>query len=722
MLKAHPDTRPEFRHVMAPESVVVVGASPTHQWGRLVLENFARINYPGKVVAVNPKYDEIAGYPCYPSIGDVPFVPDSVMVSINRERAVGAIEEAAAKGIKGAVVIAIGFAEAGPEGLALQTRLTSVAREAGMSLIGPNCQGIVNFLQPSAQYMDTVHPYEPGRVALFAQSGSVTTAVTNNPRGVRWSHIVSCGNEAVSGAADLLGYFVDDPHTDIITGFIESIRRPEQFFHECDRAYELGKPVIILKSGKSEAGMNMAATHSGALAVPDRLVDELLKRHHVLRVDSMEELLETALALGGKRPKGNRFSIVTGSGGQIELSYDELSKYDIQTPAFTAETQETLRGILPSFLAPNNPLDWWGVSDYQTEYPNILRTVVSDPNIDVVIAVSDTTWGPTGDPGREQSSIDTISELNANTDKLVAILANIDGSVPAKIAEESAARGVLYLSGFPVGFKALERAVTFARAPGKARAAASPDPALAAAVRGLGGASTGGNPALEVLRAAGIPTVQSTDVGSVDEAVAAASAFGYPVVAKIGDVDSLHKSEVGGVILDIRDEAWRARGVRATARGGCEARAGPAAGAVGRRDDPGLDLGRAPGHVRARGARRDLDRSPRRRRPPSGGPPRGRGGGDAARATDVTAPRWRARRASRGSRGTHQGDRGARRRRPAPRRGAAIDRYQPAGGRPGRRDRRRRAHRPDQPVARTTRLRGCATGAMTRPLLPRRRT
>jgi acyl-CoA synthetase (NDP forming) len=555
VLKAHPDTRSDFRQVMAPESVVVVGASPTHQWGRLVLENFARINYPGKVVAVNPKYDEIAGYPCYPSIGDLPFVPDSVMVSINRERAVGAIEEAAAKGIKGAVVIAIGFAEAGPEGRALQVRLTSAAREAGMSLIGPNCQGVVNFVQPSAQYMDTVHPYEPGRVALFAQSGSITTAVTNNPRGVRWSHIVSCGNEAVSGAADLLGYFVDDPSTDIIAGFIEAIRRPEQFFHECDRAYDQGKPVVILKSGRTEAARNMAATHSGALAMPDRLVDELLKRHHVLRVDSMEELLATVLALQGKRVPGNRFAVVTASGGQIELALDEIGKYDIRLPAFTPETQEVLRGVLPSFLEPNNPLDWWGITDYEAEYPNILRAVANDPNIDAVVAIADTTWGPTGDEGREKSTISAVSKLSAETDKLLAIVSNIDGSVPGAVAEDSLAKGALYLSGFPVGFRALERAMTFAREPRKKGRATPPNAGLAAAIASLGDSPTGGNAALEVLRAAGIETVQSTEAASADEAVAAAASAGYPVVAKIGDADRLHKSEVGGVILGIRDEA-----------------------------------------------------------------------------------------------------------------------------------------------------------------------
>ena len=556
MLTTQSETRTGLQKVMAPESVVVVGASPTHQWGRLVLDNFSRINYPGTVVAVNPKYEEIAGYPCYPSISDLPFVPDSVMVSVNRERAVGVIEEAAAKGIPGGVVIAIGFAEAGPVGRALQDRLTSVATEAGMALIGPNCQGVVNFVQPSAQYMDTVHPYAPGRVALFAQSGSVTTAVTNNPRGIRWSHIVSCGNEAVSGAAELMQFFVDDPATDIIAGFIEAIRKPDEFFAECDRAYELGKPVVILKSGRSAAGQAMATTHSGALAVPDRLVDQLLKRHHVLRVDSMEELLETVRALGGgRRIAGNRLAVVTASGGQIELLLDEISKYDIELPAFADDTKAKLVELLPEFLAPNNPLDYWGIVDYQGAYPVILRALLNDPSVDGVVAIADTTWGPTGDEGREAHTIDTVQDLGAETDKVLAIVSNIDGSVPKETAESAADKGVLFLSGFQVGIRALERLIEYSRPGLAARPAPPANAGLASALDGLAGASTGGKSALEVIAAAGIPVVQSIDVGSADDAAAAALSIGYPVAAKIGDADSLHKTEVGGVILDLADEA-----------------------------------------------------------------------------------------------------------------------------------------------------------------------
>ena len=171
-------------------SITIVGASPKGT-GRVVVENLRRAAFAGEVACVNPKYDEILGYPCYPSIEAVPFRSDAVLLAVARERVVPMLEAAAAGGARSAVVLAIGFAEADEAGRELQGRLVSVAAEAGMAVLGPNCQGLVNFVRPVSLYMDYVAEYPPGRVALLAQSGSVVTALANNRRGVRWSHVVS---------------------------------------------------------------------------------------------------------------------------------------------------------------------------------------------------------------------------------------------------------------------------------------------------------------------------------------------------------------------------------------------------------------------------------------------------------------------------------------------------------------------------------------------------
>ena len=210
--------------IFTPGSVAVVGASPTSAAGRHPLENLSSLGYPGRVAAVNPRYEEISGFPCYPSLKDLPFVPDAVLVSVNRDRTPSIIEQAAEVGARGAVVLAIGFAEAGPIGGDLQRRITEIARAAKMDLIGPNCQGVINFVRPCALYLSQVHPYPPGHVALFSQSGNITTTLANNRRGVRWSHVVSSGNEAITVSADLIHYFIDDPETRVICGFMETVR------------------------------------------------------------------------------------------------------------------------------------------------------------------------------------------------------------------------------------------------------------------------------------------------------------------------------------------------------------------------------------------------------------------------------------------------------------------------------------------------------------------
>lgn len=462
--------------VFRPASVAVVGASPTSQWGRQALANFTALNFRGDVAAVNPKYQEILGYRCYPSLAAIPFTPEAVLIGVGRERVVPLLQEAAAVGARAAVVFAIGFAEAGPEGRRLQEQLAAIARKAGMALIGPNCQGVINFVQPCALYMSSVHPYEPGHVALVAQSGSVTTTLLNNRRGVRWSHAVSCGNEAVTDSADIIGHYVDDPHTRVICGFIETVRDPDRFFHACERAREAGKPVILLKPGQTEAARQAATAHSGAKPAPDEHLDGLFRRHGVLRVDSQEDLLEAAVALQSRhRPCRGHIAVLTGSGGQIELVLDEVGKYpDVLTlPELSPRTQALLRGILPDFLATSNPLDYWGVSDYVGAYPQVLGALADDANVDIVVGIVDPNHGPTGSAGGEQRYYRAASDLAARSDRLIALITPLDGEPSAEAVEHLLARDVLLLSGFPQGIRALERLVTWSRA-GVRRTASAP--------------------------------------------------------------------------------------------------------------------------------------------------------------------------------------------------------------------------------------------------------
>lgn len=540
--------------LFSPSSVAIVGASQAGT-GRTVVENFEAVGYSGRVICVNPKYDEVAGVPCVATLDDIPFVPDAVLLSVGRDRVVPMLEAAAAKGIRGAVIFAFGFAETDDTGRALQRRLSEVAQASEMAIVGPNCQGLVNFVAPAPLYMDSVQAYEAGRVALLAESGSVVTALINNHRGVRWSHAVSSGNEAVTDAADALHYFVDSPDVDVISCYLETIRRPDAFFAACDRAAAASKPIVVCKSGRTAEAQAAAAAHSGALALPQRLVSAALKRHGVVAVESLEELLEATTAMQSRRrPKGGRLGVLTASGGQIELVHDNVVGTGLSIPAFAAHTVEALTHILAPFLPARNPLDWWGTADADESVPAILRTVAADPEIDIVVQVGDFTVGPTGDEPRAAGSVAAARKVLDECDELFVVLDGIGGAPPARAVEGALEEGMLVLSGFDSGLRALGHLVRVASGVTPARRA-TPVPSLREEWGTFAGAVSSGPAALSLLEKAGFDVVARRLVRTIDDALAAASTLGYPVVAKVASSEIAHKTEIGGVIVGIASPA-----------------------------------------------------------------------------------------------------------------------------------------------------------------------
>jgi len=539
--------------LMEPKSVAIVGASPNGT-GRAVVENFVRLGSPGPVVGVNPKYEDVLGIPCVPSLEEVDFAPDAVVLSVARDRVVPMLEVAAAKGARGAVVFAFGFAESDDEGKALQARLSEVANEAGMALVGPNCQGLVNFKAATALYMDSVHPYEAGSVGLIAESGSVVTCLINNRRGVRWSHAVSSGNEAVTTAADLIGYFAETEGVSVICAHLETIRHPEAFFAACDLARERGRPVVICTAGRTAEARAAATAHSGALALPQRLVQSALRRHGVAAVSSLEELLETAIAMQSKRkPKGGRLAVLTASGGQIELVHDNVPGTGLSVPAFSQATVEALATVIPPFLNDRNPLDWWGMPDYDQNLPFVVRTVAADENVDVVVQAGDFTAGPTGDESRSVGAIEAARKVRDECEELLVVLDGVGGAPHADDVESALADGLLVLSGFGSGLKALGHLIEASQPVAPARPPRQLPEARRLFERAPAGtvAGTGG---LEILAAAGIDVVGGAPASSSRGAVEVARSLGFPVVVKLGDGDVAHKTEQGGVILDVTTE------------------------------------------------------------------------------------------------------------------------------------------------------------------------
>ncbi|HET8755113.1 MAG TPA: acetate--CoA ligase family protein [Solirubrobacteraceae bacterium] len=539
----------DVRALFEPAGVAVVGASPTNPSTRAAVANFAALGYAGRVAGVNPRYRDVLGVPCAPSLAELDFVPDAVLVAVGRDRVLPAVAEAVDVGARAAVVFGLGFADTGAEGAALQGELVDVARRGGMALLGPNCQGLINFARATPLYLDDVRAYAAGAAGLIAQSGSMATALINNRRGVRWRYAVSSGNEAVVDAADLLAYMVDDEDCRVVCLFLESIRDPDRFFAACDRALERDLPVVVLKTGKTPASMRAAEAHSGALAVPDRLVDARFERHGVIRVQSLDELLETANALQARRvPPRGAIATVAASGGQIEVVLDSAGAVGLEHAELSAETTAQMAALLPDFLHAANPLDYYGVADEDAAYPALVTLLADDPNVDIVIAAIDQTVEPTGD-GRYQNRLETAQALAGSHAALFVALEGVGGVSPPERVEATAATGALLLSGFDTGMRALAHLVEHSRRVARRRAAVRP-PVAAEPLPTR--ATFSGSGALDYLAAHGVPVVPTRRVSGADAAVQAAAELGYPLVAKLDDV--AHKTEVGGVVVGIEGE------------------------------------------------------------------------------------------------------------------------------------------------------------------------
>lgn len=538
------------KSVLAAQSVAVVGASSAGR-GLTVIQNFRSLGFTGQVAGVNPRHSEILGFPCYPTLADVPFVPDAVLIAVARERVIDALKQAAELGVPGVVVFGVGFGEADDVGRELEARLKHIAQDANMAAIGPNCQGLINFSERVPLYFDSVGPYEPGPVGLIAQSGSVLTALVNNHRGVRWGHVISTGNEAVVDAADVLGYYVDNPEIAVVCGFLEIIRRPDAFFEQCDRAHAAGKPVIVCRTGRTAASRRAATAHSGALAAPDRMIEAMLRRHDVIRVESLEELLETAIAMRSRRrPRGAGMAVVSTSGGQIGLLHDNLPGTGLALPEFAPATRTALADVVAPFVPTTNPLDWWGTPDPDAALPLILNAIAADPQVDIVLQVSDFTVGPTGAHPRARRPVEAAKRVLADRQELFVVLDTVDGAAQASHVAAGLASDILVLSGLRSGTRALGHLVEYERSQRAALA-----PVAAAPQPGLPASPAWSSDVGELLRGVGFAMASGDFADTTECAVAIAAGLGYPVVAKIANKGIAHKSDLGGVLLNLRSAA-----------------------------------------------------------------------------------------------------------------------------------------------------------------------
>ncbi len=340
------------------KSIAIIGASPRPgSVGNLFLKRLMDFGYSGKLFPVNPRYQEIYGLKCYPSVREIPEEVDLAIITIPANLVLRAVKECAEKGVPGVVIVSGGFKELGEEGRRLEEELTRIAKETGIRIIGPNCMGIYC---PSSQI--TFHdkfPKESGDIGFISHSGGLCElfVLMMRERGLAMSKVISCGNECDLKFVDFLEYLEDDEETRVITGYVEQIREGRRFLEVAKRVTKK-KPVIIWKAGRGSAGQRAIFSHTGALGGSDKIYNAVFKQVGVLRVNCLEEIIDLAMTFHCLSPRKVRnVAVITGPGGLGVAMVDAFESAGLQVPEFSKETQDRLKKIMPPVAGVKNPAD-----------------------------------------------------------------------------------------------------------------------------------------------------------------------------------------------------------------------------------------------------------------------------------------------------------------------------------------------------------------------------
>jgi acyl-CoA synthetase (NDP forming) len=574
----------DLRPVFQPTSIAVVGASARSWIAETVRDNLRLMGSATRCHFVNPKYDELLGQPCYPSLDALPERPDIALVALNPLRAAVVTQAAADAGIPAVVIPGGGVVEGGAAAAEMQAEVASIARRHGMALVGPNCMGVIDLTVNAAAYIGDVSPYLPrGGVAGIAQSGSVTDAFVQSGSRVGFSRIISCGSEVVLDVCDYLAYCLDDPETTSVILFLEGFRRPERFLALADRALELGKPIMAVKVGRSEHARAAAIAHSGSLAGEARVTDAALDAAGVIQCADLDELLETAELVEGIRRTGRgigrgRTGVVTVSTGEASLIADLAPAAGLDLPPIPDGARTRILETLPTMGFIGNPLDPWGAADATTAYGAVFEAMAVSGAYDVLVQVHDF---PYRSMPAEVATADEVTRalLDATRDRpwLLPVYVSLTSGEPpseTKAVLDEQGGGAPLLRGALEACRAIgsvarwerRRAARAASGPWRAawstlsrdRTAFGLDEMPSSAPAGVRALPE--RESLDLLRSAGLAVTPAVAVPDADAAVEAARPLdGHAVVLKIDAVDLPHKSDVGMIRLGVRgDDAIRA--------------------------------------------------------------------------------------------------------------------------------------------------------------------
>ncbi|MDJ0523168.1 MAG: GNAT family N-acetyltransferase [Planctomycetota bacterium] len=552
-------TRASLRPFFHPRAVAVIGASRDEEsLGYRTLHGLVVNRFQGPVYAVNPKADSIGAIPCYPSVKNLPGPVDLAIVLVPKQYVAAVADECAAAGVRALVVITAGFAETGQEGRERQDELLAKVRAHGMRMVGPNCMGLLN-ADRDVRLAATFAPVFPpaGNVGMSSQSGALGLAIlaTADDLGIGLSTFVSVGNKADVSSNDLLQYWEEDDHTDVILLYVESFGNPRRFARIARRVARK-KPIVAVKSGRTGAGKVAAGSHTAALAESDVAVDALFRQTGVLRAETLEEMFDMALLLSSQPlPSGRRVAILTNAGGPAILCADACEGQGLEIAELSAPVREALAAFLPEEASTRNPVDMIagaGADDYRQAADILIRAEEVDALIVIYAPIDAAQVGPVED---------ALHEVLADVPPTKPIITCLMGEggrgqsrgmrrgIPSYVFPEDAAR----VLGRATEYAAWRREPQ-GQIPELAGCDASHARPLCRRILAERGATwLQPDEVREVLGLCNLPLVPESSASTADEAVAAAEELGFPVVMKLVARDIVHKTDVGGVQLDLRD-------------------------------------------------------------------------------------------------------------------------------------------------------------------------
>ena len=521
--------------------------------GNLLLHRF-----PGEVHLVNPRGGVVHGRQSVARIAHLPPGVDLAFVMVPTGAVLDVLGQVADHGIGSVVLLTSGFAEIGPEGLELEHQVVALARSRGITILGPNGNGFINAADGITPYgLPIPEPLLRGPIGVVLQSGALASAVLSfaQARNLGISLLVSMGNESMVSMTDVMRYLVHDDATKVITLFVESIRQPAEFLAVAAEALAVGKPVVALKVGRSQAGARVAQAHTGSLVGDDAVMDAVFRQYGIVRVDSLEDLIVTAGLLAQGPLPGRRLGFVTASGGACEIIADRSEDEGLELPPFSEATVAGLAEVLPPFASPQNPVDVTGyVLIDGALMSRALQTVRAEPGLDAVVLVTDLPRDEPADPTRTLERVSHAAAALREPGTPTYVLGNTLTDITPfgrLMAQQFDFPHVL--GGIHHGMTALGHAARWSeryRAP--RRAAPAVDGVEVAAAPGEVWAE---HRAAALLADHGIPVVPQELVTDADAAVAVADRLGYPVVVKLAAEGLLHKSDIGGVRLGLADAA-----------------------------------------------------------------------------------------------------------------------------------------------------------------------